>query len=550
MGIQKLNSFKKKKRSGFPFLLVAIGVCVSILIGWQFYKYKIVNKGILKAFAEKTQNRYTLHYGHIELDELKGRLQIKNIEIVINKGAGNNNGTYLSRLFIPEINITGVKTPRALLEKQIEGRKIELSSPTIELAIDHFPKDTGMLKPTIPFYREILGNFLQIKFDSIQISQAHLTITNPKTQALLFAADNLSLLLSGLEIDSTIVRDSSRIFFSDNFDISCEELRYPTNDKQYRFYIDKIHFSSKNNKLEIGRLHLAPLLSEEAFSKVFRLDRFNFVFEGISFQHINLQSLWHKQIEADRLIVNKSSFNIYRDLTYPNDSMHIIHRYPQKQIQDIPFPVLIKQAIFVHSFIEYEEKNAKSDSSGKLQFFQAHSTIFNVTNRPDIISGNNKCTILFDAKLLDKMDVHAKVVLLLNDPHGQFSFEGNSGAIQAVLLNPLSKPMGLIGVERGNVKKCHFNFTATDSTSVGEILVLYDDLKMSVLKKNQKENKYEKKLFPDLAFNLILRKSNPGNNDPERVSKVNLSWKNSETFLNVIWNSIFKGMKKTIGIEK
>jgi hypothetical protein len=75
-------------------------------------------------------------------------------------------------------------------------------------------------------------------------------------------------------------------------------------------------------------------------------------------------------------------------------------------------------------------------------------------------------------------------------------------------------------------------------------------LKCRSSKKNQKENKYEKKLFPDLAFNLILRKSNPGNNDPERVSKVNLSWKNSETFLNVIWNSIFKGMKKTIGIEK
>jgi hypothetical protein len=540
---------KKKTLLIWSFLVLAI--LAAALIAWQFYKYKIVNNAIAQAFTKKTDNLYRLHYDQIQMDELKGTLQIRNIEILADTDAHNKAAsTYLRSLSIPELNILGVKTPKALLGKQIEGRTVELINPTIELEMDNLPIDSGLALTNLPIYKEVLGNFLQMKFDSIQVSHANLRVRNSRTKMIAYEADNISLLFSDLLIDSTTSRDSSRFLFSKNFDLTCEAFKFPTNDKQYRFSVDSIHFSSRKNALQIAKIHIAPLLSEEVFVRTFRMDRFDFLLEGIQLLHINLNSLKNEQIEADQLVINRSSFKIFWDLAYSSDTLTRKHMYPQKQIQGLPIPILIRKIVFVHSFVEYREQNPRSDSSGRLQFTQAHATITNFTNRFPDVSRNNKCTILFYAKLLNKVAVHAKVTLLLKQPNGNFTFQGYSDNVDARELNPLSVPMGMIRIEKGDIKKCQFYFDANDSISDGKILILYHDLKISPLRKNKNETKYSSKIFSGLASDLIIRKSNPGNNKTERGSTVHYKWVDTKSFLNVIWNSIFIGIKETMGLKK
>jgi hypothetical protein len=540
----------KKKSALSPILLVAIVLLVAGVIAWQFYKYKILNHGIAKAFAEKTDHQYTLQYDHIVLDELKGTLQIKNIYIQADSEASSKKqSVFLRRLSIGELDIVSVKTPKAILNKQIEGGKIELLYPTIELVMGDLPMDTDLTRPYVPVYKELLGNFLQIKFDSIQISHAHLLVRNSKN-AIAYEAKDVSISLGDLKIDSNTNNESARILFSKHFDITCGEFKFPTNDHQYRFSIDSLHLSNLNNSLHVGKIHIAATLPEEAFSKAFRMDRFDFLLEGIQLLHINMERLWLKQIEADELVINKSSFKIYWDLANFNDSLKKEHRYPQKQIQDLPIPILIRKATLVHSFIEYKEKNPKSDTSGKLQFFQVHGTVNNITNRPDAISKNNKCIIFINAKLMDQLGVNAKVTLLLRNPNGNFMFEGDTKAIAVSALNPISVPMGLTRLERGNINKCHFDFAADDSSSTGKISLLYDDLKITLLKENRREEKDKRKVIPSLVSNIIIRKSNPGKGGNQRTADVHFKWKESKSFLNVIWNSIFLGLKKSIGIDK
>ena len=540
----------KKKGLLFRVFILAILILIAGLIAWQFYKYNILNLGILKAFAEKTNHHYSIQYDHVELDELKGTLQIKNILIQADTEVYHKKqAVFLSKLSIPELDILRVKTPKAILNKQIDGGKIELFYPVFELVVGDLLMDTDLSSTYVPVYKELLGNFLQIKFDSIQISHAHLLVRNSKN-VIAYEALDLSVLLGDLKIDSSINHDRARILFSKHLDISCAEFKFPTGDHQYRFFIDSIHFSNQDKRLQIGKIHVAATLPEEAFSKVFRLDRFDFSLEGIQLLHINMEKLWLKQIEADELLVNKSSFKVFWDLAYSNDSFTREHIYPQKQIQEIPIPIFIRKTMVANSFIEYKEKNPKSDSAGKLQFYQVHGTIYNITNRPDVISQNNKCVIFFNAKLLNQLNVNAKVTLLLRNPNGTFRFEGDTKGIAVSALNPLSIPMGLTKLERGNINKCHFDFAADDSSSEGKISVLYDDLKITLLKENRRENKEKKKIIPSLISNLIIKSANPEKHGKQRVKDVQLKWKDSKSFLNVIWNSIFLGLKRSIGIDK
>jgi len=276
-------------------------------------------------------------------------------------------------------------------------------------------------------------------------------------------------------------------------------------------------------------------------------DRYDFLFEDISLQNIDRKSLWRKGIAADALIIGKSVFKVYRDLSRPPDTTSKVGKYPQQQLMRLPIPVNIKRLVFEHSFIEYKERNAKSDSAGRLQFFDVSATLNNVTNRKADIARDNKCILNFKARLLDKAPVAARLVMLLKDPRGRFSIEGDIGAIDVLSLNPLTRPMGLARMEKGKIDKLHFKITGTDSSSEGSLLLLYDDLKISLLKKDKEEGKLDKKGMASLLANLVIKNSNKGKNP--RVVEVHFDRILNKSFFNLIWKTIFTGIKQSVGMK-
>jgi hypothetical protein len=549
---------RKKKGIRSPYLLTAIGVIVLAVIGWQFYKYRLVNTNVNKAVSEKSEGLYSIHYDDLSIDEVAGILHVKNIEIVPDTAVyeqmvrEKRNPSMLMRLSIPSLDILGVKTPKALLTKEIEGGKVEVSNPTIEIILDQFAKDSTVSDPGKDLSKELLGKFLKIKVDSVEIVHANVLVRNRGSEEEIFKANNVSFLLSDLLIDTLAVKDSSRILFSKNLDMAAEEIAFPSRNKKYKLRMEKIRFTGATNSFSIGGLKLTPQLSEAEFARaaMVQKDRYDFSMEGVVLRNINRQAIWRKKIEADSLIVEKSSFKIFRDLSYPRDTVSKVGKYPQQQLMRIPTPILVRKAVFVHSFIEYKEKNAKSDSSGKVQFYDVHATISNITNMREAISRNNVCTVVFKARFLNKAPVDARLVMMLKDPRGRFTIEGNVGAIKVESLNPLTQPMGLARMEKGDIQKLHFNLAATDSSSEGKVMMQYSGLKISLLKKDKEENKYDKKGLVSLAAGILLKKSNPEKGGAPRVEEVHFDRILNKSMFNLIWKSIFTGIKQTVGIKK
>ncbi len=91
---------------------------------------------------------------------------------------------------------------------------MEVSNPTIEIELDHFSKDSTMYNPGKDVYKELLGKFLKIQMDSVEVIHARVLVRDRRSKEMLFSGNNVSFLLSGLLIDSVTSKDSSRILFS------------------------------------------------------------------------------------------------------------------------------------------------------------------------------------------------------------------------------------------------------------------------------------------------------------------------------------------------
>ena len=124
-----------------------------------------------------------------------------------------------------------------------------------------------------------------------------------------------------------------------------------------------------------------------------------------------------------------------------------------------------------------------------------------------------------------------------------FTVTGKLGQMEAIALNTITEPLAMVSVNKGNIKELTFNLKCTNYKGVGEIVFLYNDLKVEVLKMSNDTLK-KKELLTILA-NTLIKNNNPVN-DNTYIGNVDYKRDIQKSFFNLLWKSIFDGVKKTV----
>src|SRR6201999_3630988 len=85
----------------------------------------------------KTNGLYTVRYSDMQLDEVGGYLHVTGLQIVPDTARfrelvkEKRNPALLMQVTVPELTIAGVKTPEAMLNKKINGRKLQANNISV-----------------------------------------------------------------------------------------------------------------------------------------------------------------------------------------------------------------------------------------------------------------------------------------------------------------------------------------------------------------------------------------------------------------------------------
>jgi hypothetical protein len=136
----------------------------------------------------------------------------------------------------------------------------------------------------------------------------------------------------------------------------------------------------------------------------------------------------------------------------------------------------------------------------------------------------------------------------LGDPDGRFNIKADMGSMDATDLNPMVQPMALARIDKGKIDNWHLQLNANDHEADGTLLFLYHDLKVTLLKKDDDNNKYRKKIFPTIAAGFLVKGSNPLNGN-RRTSSIHYERDIYRSMFNLMWKSLFTGIKETTGLK-
>ena len=501
--------------SGILLIVLTIGFFI-----WRNYKYRLVNRKLDNLVTGKSKGLYQLSYQHLVIDEALGNISAEDVVLIPDSLMYlqlTEKKTAPESLFfirIPKLMISGVKTPKALLNKEISAHIIRIQNAEIEIRMGKSKNEKQPDFKTIlasEQYRQLLGKLNSITADSVVLENARLTLVDKDSKYVRCKAQGLSIRFAGIAIDSVTKNDSSRMLFSNDQAIHCKQLEVPTKNNIYDFKIMGLDYNSQTGQLHTEQIRLIPSQSEAAFASAnkYAKDRFNIAIGSMDIVHLNRQSLLHQEIVADSLILTNASIRIFRDKSVPHDSVDRTNDFPHQAIMRLSLPVYIKKIIVRDSYVEYKEKNDKSDSSGKVAFFHVNASIKNVTNMRDSIAKDNQMRLHFESSFLNAASFTADINMRLNARKGNFQLDAKLGEINAVALNPLLKPMALAELEKGKITELQYHMDATNTNAKGKLILKYDDLKIKLLKKDDDKNKYKTKFFPTLAAGVVLKHSNP-----------------------------------------
>lgn len=405
-----------------------------------------------------------------------------------------------------------------------KGRKTKEANETVDIDNEFFD---GAIVKNIRFTNVTATIF------SRENSTAPLILKN-----LRFNASNIDSIFNGTDV-LTLITNSK-------WDLSGSGFSLSTKDNMYNINIGPFSLDNSGAKITVNNVAVIPSLSEAAFVKTLKLqkDRYDLRFNNIQLYGTDIKKLiTENAIVADQAQL-QAVLNIFNDRTVTPDTKSKIGEYPHQLLQKMKTGIYIKTLKAHNSAVHYKERGALSKKTGVVNFEKVNATINNFTNIESYKRSNGTMTMTATASFLNLAPVSSEWKLPLTAPNGAFSVSGKIGGFKGVQLNPVTEPLGMASIIKGNIHSYTFSMRGDDLQSEGEAILIYDDLKINLLKLEDKGQLDDRDLL-SIAANLFMKNKNLADGDPR---KGDMAFKRvvTKSFFNLVWKSIFAGAKSTV----
>jgi hypothetical protein len=145
----------------------------------------------------------------------------------------------------------------------------------------------------------------------------------------------------------------------------------------------------------------------------------------------------------------------------------------------------------------------------------------------------------FSGKLMGKSDLNAHLVFFLERNDEYFTASGSLDPIAAAEFNPMVEGLMPVTITSGYVRQAKFNFAATDDVSNGELILVYEELKVDVLKLNDSD---EKSGGLSAGANLLINGNNLPGDNKYTTGLIHFERRKDKFIINYLWNSLKTGI--------
>jgi len=453
---------------------------------------------------------------------------------------------------VPKLKLSGLSIMKAIKGEGIDIGKIILMDPDIKIYSGHglFPeKNSSSGNKSIFSSDTIVGSPVkEARLGSFEIRDAHIETIDLSNDKTVMETRELNILVDDLWLHYPEGDTLSQLLDISDFSISLQSHQMELPGNFYSLQTGPLEISYKDKEIRLDSVQLIPAYSEQQFGRMAgkQTDRFDLKTGQILVSGIEFDSLINKKLIIENIDISRLHADIYRDKGIPRDMKHFPKLF-QTAVADIPIYVKIGKIILSEGYARYEEMPESGTVPGRIMFDQLELTIEGVSNDATMISEGLAMKVDGKGLLMGKTRAKLQLHMPVGDPMERFTFYGSTETFAVKDINPMVEPLAHFRAIGGTVNSVSYYAMAYHDTAIGRIEFLYNELEISVLKK-QKEAKGEigQNRFLSFLAGSVIHKANPMENKPVRISKMFFVRDLNKGFFNYIWKTIQNGLTNTV----
>ncbi len=351
-----------------------------------------------------------------------------------------------------------------------------------------------------------------------------------------------------LSFSDLIINSNLKTFTLGDIEFSTRNFRFPLNNGFYTLQAEAIELKKTGNSLKIDNLHLVPAYPKQEFAYHHPTNRDwfdvkvgNVLLSGIDFSRYFANDVLH----AGGLFVKDVEL-----LNFKNQQIEIQHNIMPmiyEGLQKLPVKFVIDTANVENFKVVYEELPKTGTTSGVIFFTNMNGRLSGLTN---IVSKPNQYIQLdADGNLMGSGYFTATWMLPVDSLNDHFYLQAKLNEFDMKDLNQLITPMAPAQIEEGHIKSLTFSTDASTTGATIDMLMLYNDLNISVLKNKDGESTVNS-LFSTIA-NKVIKKNNPDKED-KKPRHVNITIKRDayHSTFNYLWQILQPAVVESVGFSQ
>ena len=539
------NTFTRRTKT----LIIAVSVLLFLvlcLFGAELWlKHEIRTVIEKEATALTDDGGMQVGVGRISVGILTRTVSVRDIRLRSQNEDPEHSGFTLVSLDagVRKISLRGIGYKKNNGKPALSAVSVEIDAPyaTVVTKGEKPEKEGGAGKKTLQ--QSITEKLSSITVGSIRISRAKLEYVAWKDSrdGTRIGLENGGLKIDGLMVDS-LPAAAGKVLFSDGIAFTAGRVSYGYDAGDFVLQADTLSLNTADGSFYVKTAALIPQYPKDEFAQKSpeHSDWTEFTLRELICSGVGYAAL----VNDKTLTVDSLSFASGRIASYKNRQVWQEPRVKPllyQTIQDLPFGIDVKKMSFTGLDVEYDELALDGDSPGVVTFTKGVGTAHNITN---IVENHDRfMTIDMAADFMANSPLHAVLHFPVNPQDNRWEAKGKLGVMDPVVLNRAIEPLANIKVKTGTIQSIDFHITATPEQSHTALTMLYDDLSVAFMKKHEGK---ERRFITFIADEMILRKSNPGNNGNVRQGEGDFTRDPHKSMYNFMWKSLFQGIKDTV----
>ena len=552
---------KKTGRLLLQILAVLFTAVLLFAFSLAWYWKPAIAQAIRKNIELSTNNLYSVAFKDIHINFLTGNFSIDSLRlkpnVLVYKKLDQTNQAprYLFSIIIKKLEIKNTHPIQYYFNKKLYINKLKVEKPIITVYYNELHANRN--KTTVNKYQ---NPYELIKNTMISLNVKDIIFKNTTLCIQLDSATNKNrqfVFLSNFYVKNLAIDAASQTnhnpFYADDIGLSIRDFSYTNKDSSYNFKIEECTASTASKSFSVYNLAITPKLPEENFCDQFGFQktRYAFNFKSLVFKKFHFEDFIYRQVFRSELLeINKMKCSINLNKSYPINPNRE-RKFPQQIPFELALPLTINKIKVINSEINYSEILPQNNLRWHVSFNKLKGEIEHFTNEKKEINQNKLLKIDFDFLLNNAAKTNLSLGLFYADSKRSFYCNGEMGAYNLAKLNGILKPLAKIEIANCKLKQLQIKLKGDEMGVNTNISMKYKNLRVKVLAVDSRDNQLKhQKMYSFLANVMVLSNDNPSVYGKFVQPQFYLARKPQQGFFNLIWKSILKGCKESIGYSE